>query len=46
MLGRVSPLEHDMVLKESFKHPGRDGVKIMFMELFDGELEEFFVRLV
>lgn len=35
-----------MVLKGSFKHPGRDGVKIMFMELFDGELEEFFVRLV
>ena len=46
MLGRLSPLEREMVLKGGSKHPGRDGVKRVFMQCFGGELEEFFVALV
>ena len=46
MLGRLSPSEREAVLKGGSKHPGRDGVKRVFMRCFGGDLEEFFVRLV
>ena len=46
MLGRLSPFEREMVLKGGSKHPGKDGVKRVFIQFFGGELEEFFVALV
>ena len=45
MLGRLSPSEREAVLKGGSKHPGRDGVKRVFMRCFGGDLEEIFVRL-
>ena len=45
LLGRLSPFEREMVLKGGSKHPGKDGVKRIFMQCFGGELEELFVAL-
>ena len=46
MLGRLSASERESVLKGGSKHPGKDGVKRVFMQCFGGDLEAFFVRLV
>jgi len=46
LLGRLSPSEREMVLKGGSKHPGKDGVKRVFMQCFGGDLEELFVSMV
>ena len=46
LLGRLSPSEREMVLKGGSKHPGKDGVKRVFMQCFGGDLEELYVSMV
>ena len=46
LLGRLSAAERDVVLKGGSKHPGKDGVKRMFMKCFGGAIEEIYVMLV
>ena len=46
LLGRLSAAERDLVLKGGSKHPGKDGVKRIFMKCFGGDIEEIYVMLV
>ena len=46
LLGRLSAAERDLVLKGGSKHPGKDGVKRVFMKCFGGDIEEIYVMLV
>ena len=46
LLGRLSAAERDVVWKGGSKHPGKDGVKRIFMKCFGGDIQEIYVMLV
>ena len=46
LLGRLSVAEREGVSKGGLKHPGKDGMKRIFIKCFGGDIEEIYVRLV